>query len=109
MVFRSPDAVFTVRHSQCTGTGGVLHQGYDIIRGNLRVGQALEKVAPRVTAGRWLMIYWQEKEIPEMKRFLPLILALVAGMAQAEATVITGPALILLTRSKGREEQYSGL
>lgn len=35
-----------------------------------------------------------------MKRILPLILALVAGMAQADST---GPALILLTRSKDRE------
>ncbi len=109
MVFNRPDAVFTVRHSHCTGTGGVCSQGYDIIRGNLRVGQALEKWPPRVTAGRWLMIYWQGKEIREMKRILPLILALVAGMAQLTATVITGPVLILLTRSKGRKQQYSGL
>ncbi len=55
------------------------------------------------------MIYWQGKEIPGMKRILPLILALVTGMAQADTTVITGPVLILLTRSKGREAQYSGL
>lgn len=39
-------------------------QGYDIIRGNLRVGQRWRKWPPRVTAGRWLMIYWQGKEFP---------------------------------------------
>lgn len=38
-----------------------------------------------------------------MKRILPLILALVAGMAQADSNSDYRPVLILLTRSKGRE------
>ncbi len=40
-----PTLFFTVRHSQRSGPGGVLQPGHDIIRGNLRVRQALEKVA----------------------------------------------------------------
>ena len=36
-------------------------QGYDIIRGNLRVGQALEEVAATGDCRQVLMIYWQGK------------------------------------------------
>lgn len=38
-----------------------------------------------------------------MKRFLPLILALVAGMAQADSNSDYRAGSDLLTRSKGRE------
>ncbi len=103
MVFRSTRRCFTVRHSQRTGTGGVLQSGIRHIRGNLRVGQALEKVAATGDSGRWLMIYWQGKETPGNETYLPLILALVAGMAQADSNSDYGPVLILLTRSKDRE------
>ncbi|WP_434477782.1 hypothetical protein [Escherichia coli] len=44
-----------------------------------------------------------------MKRILPLILALVAGMAQAATAVITGPVLILPVRFRGGvRKRYSG-
>lgn len=39
-------------------------QGYDIIQETCGSARRWRKWPPRVTAGRWLMIYWQGKEIP---------------------------------------------
>ena len=44
-----------------------------------------------------------------MKRILPLILALVAGMAQADSNSDYRAGLILPVRFRGRVQEYSGL
>ncbi|MEX7793734.1 type-F conjugative transfer system pilin assembly protein TrbC [Klebsiella pneumoniae] len=40
-----PDTVHAVRHPECAVSGGTVSGRYDVVRGNIHVKQALEKVA----------------------------------------------------------------